>query len=579
MALATAYNQFLQPFISNIDRQLENLVEISIKLADKNEIGTTKRGLTAVYNILNRFLEARKTSSLSIPSGVAFLARESDSQTFLTHNFERLNKAGEKFINEGKDEIATYIIDVYRLLAIKAQEINFISQRNENPILEHLVGYLNFFIENGKRSKNIEVVFQGVRVLTDIAVIAANNGYGPILHGLQSKILKIAIFGLQEKKGVIVDSCTSAYLKIIGATFNSTKIVRRHHYSDALKNIATISNYVNAFMKAGLYPSDISSSFSLSKGYDEMYLLLNDIMIQYSRYTGREKENYLGDIIEFFHQVNRSLRTLSEELKTCDNTLVNSIGRLLFNINELNIELIEKNEFPARKNDLIKHLGWNIHLPYWFVHHAEKFDGGTNHFDTLVDSVAKTGILVAVKLKNVELIQDCIDCIYSITEEALKKTSNGYGYDEPRILEKACYLGIIALKNNWEEPFVNIGLKVYDFEPRYFVKYLTNLPKGIDPENHNVMGLPHKDQLFRELLRWRDNFQHELWNGNLRMREDSEAMMYSIIRPIDIDRFMFEVWKIIPADSKLEEELKSKAKRRQIKKLLSFINNRIIELK
>jgi hypothetical protein len=42
---------------------------------------------------------------------------------------------------------------------------------------------------------------------------------------------------------------------------------------------------------------------------------------------------------------------------------------------------------------------------------------------------------------------------------------------------------------------------------------------------------------------------------------------------------MFEVWKIIPADSKLEEELKSKAKRRQIKKLLSFINNRIIELK
>ncbi len=578
MALATAYNRFLQPFISNIDRQLENLVEISIKLADKQEIGTTKRGFTAIYNILERFFEARKSSSIAVPSGIALLARESDSQTFLTHNFERLNKAGEKFIKEGKDEIATYIIDVYRALAIKSQDINFVGQRNENPILEHLVGYLNYFIENGQRAKNIEVVYQGSRVLSDIAVIAARKGYGPILHGLQEKIFKIAIFGLQEKQGVIVDSCTSAYLRIIGSVFDSTKIVRRHYYNDALKNIATISNYMNTFIGAGLYPGGITSSFSLSKGYDELYTLITVIMSRYSVFTEDEKNNCRGDIVEFFHEVNSSLRKLSEDLKNCDSTLIDSIGRLLFNINNLIIDLINNEEFKGERVELIKRLGWNMHLPYWFVYYSEKFDGGSNHFNELVDSVAKTGILVAEKIKDKELVKDCISCLYSITEEALKKTTSGYGYDEPRILEKACYLGILALRNKWDEVFIDVGLKIYDFEPKYYQKYLTNLPPKIDPENHNVIGLPHKDQLFRELLRWRDNFQHELWNGNLRLREDSEAIMYSVIQPIDIDRFMFEVWKMFPSDSKIEDELENNAKRRQIKKIISILERRVLEL-
>src|SRR3989344_1722740 len=91
IALAVAYNRVLQPFIANLDRQLENLVEIAMKLGDKQEIGTTKRGFTAVHNILVQFFEARKTSSLILPSGAVFLAVESDSQSFLQRNCERLN--------------------------------------------------------------------------------------------------------------------------------------------------------------------------------------------------------------------------------------------------------------------------------------------------------------------------------------------------------------------------------------------------------------------------------------------------------------------------------------------------------
>lgn len=553
LALATAYNRALQPFIANLDRQLENLVEISMKLGDKQEVGTTKRGFTAVYNLLSRFFEARKTSSLILPSGTMFLAVESDSQTFLLRNFERLNKAGEKFIKEGKDELATYILDIYRELAKKTLDITFISQRNENPILDLLVGNLNYFIENGQRAKNLEVVYQGLQVLGHISVMASHKGLSLTLHGLIEKIMNIAIYGLSQKQTIVVDLCSTTFLRIISAVFISTHIDRRMNTKDALRNIATISNHVNTFINAGLLPNDISTRFSLSKGYDEFYTVLNAIMNRYTELTEvRDKERYRSDIVDFFDELNRSLRTLSETVKSCDTVLTDSIGRLLFNVNSIIVTLVQEADFAKEKKELESHLSWSIHLPTWFAHHTEKFDGGSNPFNTLTDSVAKTGILVSERLGNKKLVKSCIDSLYSLTKNTLDKTTSGYGYDEPRVLEKACYLGILAQKKGWADIVADLKVKIVEFEALYFAKHLTNLPAGLpvdfDPRNHNIMGLPHHDQLLRELRRWRADYDRESRNGTLRIRDDAEAMMYEVVERADIDKFVLEVWGVVIDD-------------------------------
>ena len=572
IALAVAYNRVLQPFIDNLDRQLENLVEIAMKLSDKQEVQTTKRAFTAIHNILTRFFEVRKTSSLVISSSVSILAVESDSQKFLTNTFERLNKAGEKFIRESRDENAAYIIDVYNSLAKKSQTISFIGSGGGNPILELIIYYLNFLINNGQRAKNTEVVYQGSRVLGNIAVIAANNGYEAILHGLQDDILKVAIFGLTEKQTVIVDQCINDLLKIIGVVFASTSIERRLSFRSALQHIATIANNSSALIKSGYLPNNFSTKMSLSKGYDDLYTLIWGIMQRYSKLTDiKEKSGYRSDIVELFEEINSSLRQLSENVKDCDSVLTDSVGRLLSNVNELIIGLIRDKEFVDVKDELITCL--KIHLPYWFVRHAIKFDGGSMHFYALTDSVTRTGILAAEKLGNKELVKDCISCLYSITEQCLEKTTSSYGYDEPRVLEKACYLGILALKKGWNDVFIEVGLKIYDFEPKYFAKYFTNLPAGIDPENHNVIGLPHKNQLFVELLKWRDDFDHVRLNGNLRIRDDAESMMYSLVEPLDIDRFMFEVWGKFSANSEIEDEIKLKFARGRLVHILKQVKN------
>lgn len=577
VALAAAYNKFLAPFVSDLDRQLENLIEISTRLSDRQEIKTTKRGLAAFHNVLLAFLEARKTSSLALSSTIAFLAVESDSQSFLSRNFERLNKAGEKFMAENKTENAAYIVDIYNSLATKSGEISFIGRQRENPILDNLLGYFEFYIESAKRAKDIEVVYQGARVLGNIVALSARSGLAATLHGLQNKIYKVGVFGLTEKQTPILDRVISIYLGSLRVLFFSNQVIREHYIRSILDNIATLSNYTFVAIKSGFLPDDFTNRVSTSKGYDELYGIIAEIVNHYEGLEdGREKERYLNDLVELFRELNMSLRKLSEEVKDADSTLIDSIGRLLFNVNNLMVQMAEHDSFKKAKGELESRLGWNIHLPYWFTRHTVSFDAGSNPFNTLTDSISKTAIVVATTLKNKKLLIDAINSLYSITEQALEKTSGKYGYDEPRILEKACYIGILALKYGWYDVFVEVGLKIYDFEPKYFQKYFTNLPEGVDPENHNVIGLPRKNQLEVELMRWRADFDHETLNGLLRIRDDAEAMMYELIDKEDIDWFMFEVWHSFPADSDIREQVQERFhKRVLIRKMGGLLKTRI----
>ena len=296
-----------------------------------------------------------------------------------------------------------------------------------------------------------------------------------------------------------------------------------------------------------------------------MYTLIAKIVNNYATVAGeREKERYRDDMTKLFEEINLSLRHLSENVKKCDSTLTDSIGRLIFNINDLIVDLYGNADFADQQNDFISRLGWNIYLPGWFVHSADKFDGGSNAFNTLTDSIAKTGILVMETLKNKKLAIDCVDALYGITKHCLDKTTGKYGFDEPRVLEKACYLGILALKKGWRNVVTEVGLKIYEFEPQYFAKYLTNIPAGIDPEKHKVIGLPHSDQLVRELWRWRNDFERERLNGILRIRDDAEAVMYQIIEQIDIDRFIFDVWGTVLVGSEFEREIDMKVARENL---------------
>jgi hypothetical protein len=565
-ALAKTYNQLLQPYINNLDRQLENLVEISAKLADKQEIATVNRGLTAFHNVLGKFLEVRKTSSVAIPSSTVFLAIESDSQSFIFRNFERLNKIGEKFIKEGKDENATYILKIYDSLAKKAKQITYLGSTGENPILETLIGCLGNFIEIGMRQKNLEVVFQGTEKLGNIAIDVAEIGLSPALKGIQDRIIKIAIYGITEKQTVIVDKCNDVYLKIITTVFINKKIIARNHFDDALKHIASISQYVFLARSTGVLASDFGSSFAMTRAYDNLYQIIVNIINHYSDLTDdREKDRYRSDISQFFDDLYMSLRRMSENLKNCDNLLVESIGRLMYDVNSLIIYLLDNPDFTDEKNELNKRLSWNIHLPSWFASYADKFDAGSNNFRSLTENVAKTGIQAFVTFKNKDLVKSAIDSLWGLTKHALEKNTDSYGYDEPRIFKKACYLGVLALKEGWKDIFAEVVIKIREFELKYGEKHFSNIPSHIDIDKLS----PSKDQLTIELMDWSGDFDYNRLNSNLAIRDDARSMMYELIERTDIDWFIYRVWnkwdESSPINKDVEREIQESKNRKNKK--------------
>ena len=213
-------------------------------------------------------------------------------------------------------------------------------------------------------------------------------------------------------------------------------------------------------------------------------------------------------------------------------------------------------------------------MPGWFAYHAPSFDGGSGPFRTLVDSVAMTGILVAEKLGDPAVVNDCVNCLSSLVDHSLEKSQSRYGFDEPRVLERACYLGIIALKMGWKDVVTNVGLKIYTYEPKYRAKHFTRIPAGIDPANHNVMGLPHSDQLQRELFRWRDELERGRWSTTLPIRDDAETMMNEMIEPIDIDRFIFDVWGTWLAGTPFDHEIRLRSVRQRLLRALQGVLRR-----
>ena len=161
----------------------------------------------------------------------------------------------------------------------------------------------------------------------------------------------------------------------------------------------------------------------------------------------RTKTSYRSCMITLFDEIYNSLRNLSEQIKNCDSLLVDSIGRLISNLNFVVIDLLKQDDFADRqiKTQLEKTLSGNIYLPMWFVRNSESFQD-SDYFWILNESIAKTGVLL-FKEGHYNLVLHCIKAIHSIAKETLNKIQESYGFAEPRVMLRACYLGVLALKS------------------------------------------------------------------------------------------------------------------------------------
>ena len=103
------------------------------------------------------------------------------------------------------------------------------------------------------------------------------------------------------------------------------------------------------------------------------------------------------------------------------------------------------------------------------------------------------------------------------------------------------------MKRGRSDVIAKLKASVTDFESKYYDKYLsklpTGLPAGFDPRNHNVLGLPHHDELLRELVSWKTDLQRYSRRGDLRF-DDVKSRLAELVDPTDVDRFTKEMWAV-----------------------------------
>lgn len=544
---AIEWNKYLGPHLPILNRQIENLFEITMKLSDRQEIETANRGLKSVNSILLKYLDLRKDCSLVSPSKINFLATESDSQTFLSKNIERLNNIGKKFIKENKIENAVYVFDIFISLANKSKEITFLNTKNKNPIFDQIVGYFKFIIEFSIREKNQEIAFQGIRVLDNFISVVFDNKLMISLNTIYEDLLTIALFGISERNTTITDECQNVYLGSLTRIFKHQIIDADRYIEKTLENIKTITVNIYLMMIKGYLPNNILTSFALTKPYEKMINYVYEIVNSYKELKDKKiKEFYRENIVDLFDKIYRFLRDLAEKIQNCDSILITQIGYLIFDLNSLLIDLIEDKEFKSYQEKLIEILGYFVYLPTWFVLYDKAFRK-SNNFDILIESITKTGLKIFKNIKNddsiieiekIKLLKDCVESLYDIAKNSIEKIKEGYGYDEPRVMLKLCFLGVLGLKNDLQPIITEVKNRICEFEKTYKEKYFQGVAKEIISKN---IYNPKKDQLFIELLHWHREFINHKYETH-RLMDSSEDIMFELIDEKDIERFIHEVW-------------------------------------
>lgn len=562
-ALARVYNIGLQSALGAFDRRLEVLSDVALRLASKQDSFAAKRGFDSIARLLGDYLEARKGSSLMLPTNIP-LAFESDSSNLLRRTFERMNAAGEGFMSRGQSDIAAHLVTVYEALADKARSIRFLGgQRNENPIFSDIQGYHRQYIDTAVRKKDLEVVFQGSRVLGTMAHWAVEKNLNFVLSAIQNDLVHVAQVGILNRATYITQNSFDAWLNIIDRAFATGYEPLEHEIGAALRNITGTTALYHQAIKSGLVAGDFSDHMLLARPYDGLLGIVAAVVRKHDELADAQLQaRYRRKIIDLFEELNRSLRTLSEQLRSCDSPVIGPIGRLLFASNRFILHLIGRPEFVDVRDELQKRLQWNVHLPEFFFHHAETIRDGLLERE-LSDSVVRTGILLLSDAGDQKTIKDCIDAISSIASSCLKKKTAGYGFDEPRMMLGVCYLGILARKHGFESLWVHAGLKIYEFEGAYTKKYVKDvkLPEGVD--RNSVIGLPREDQLFLELFRWESEFDHRRLN-DMRLGTSADEMMFDLVTRADIHRFMYEVWESYPASSPISAEVRERRQRKAL---------------
>ncbi|NQT66189.1 MAG: hypothetical protein HQ569_01265 [Actinobacteria bacterium] len=533
--LATSF-QYLRPEFAYINNRLNYLFDYHNKLVASNERSSALGVLQIITQILQKYFQTRKDSSLVLPAGF-ILATTSDSREFLTPPLEKLVAVGENYMRDNDNEGITRVISIFVELCKSASQINYLTKHKaESPIMEQCMGYLNYLLQSAIKFNHQEALFQGAVVYPQITPIIIKQNLHHKFLSIYEMLDKIAVSALANRFNVVFGEVINAYATIISQLILSRYFNLKMELKILLEHLRDIIFYAYASMSVGA----LESSFVTQTNLALPFKTLSSLIFQAAKAatdtkTQDEQKDWKQIFFTSVEELRATFRYLSEKMKTPNHILVNTFGGAISDIGCLILDLTQNNKWKEDKTELTKQVGWYLYQTEWFIHEAEKIKDNYA-FDSLVEAAAKIGIR-ALQRDQDETAKDAIKIISNFANKMLvKEEGNVYGFTEPRIMERACFIGILALKLGKKEIINELKKYIKPFEEAYIKKWFSNLPKGVK------LSSPTKDQLMMEV----HGLIQEIRNryGNLPVMDSSNEIMTQLVNEEDVDKFIFEVWRV-----------------------------------
>lgn len=534
--LAKSY-QYFRPDINRLNASFNYLYDYHDRLVSNREYSSASGVLEIIESILIKYFQIRKESSVILPSGY-LLITTSDSKEFLTPILERLLAVGEEYMRNNNNTGITKVVYIFRDLSLVSSEVKYVTGKgSDNPILEQCRGYFDQLMDSAVKLKSLEGTFQGALAYKDLGIMAVRKNLMHEMSPVFNTLEELAISGLVNRQDGVLSECIKSYNGILIELILSSKYhleIKLKSLLEKLQNIILLS-YIS--VAGGGLQGNYLTQTSLALPFDTLKSCIFNLA---KRVEEKKKPEEMSNLKSSFfvavEETRSMLRYLSEKMKNADHLLINTFGSVIADIGELLLELSVNPKWNPEKNQLLEQVGWYIYQPSWFTHEVNKIKDNLS-FGSLVEAVTKIG-LKALQVGNTEIAIEAEKIIKSFAVDMIQKEDDSrsrFGFTEPRIMEKACYIGILALKLDKKEVVEALKPLIKEFETAYQSFWF---PDGKEPTS------PKKIQLMIEIMQISDEAGEYRDPLNSRILDDSRERLLELVNKDDIDKFIYEIWKV-----------------------------------
>lgn len=528
--------------LSPLDGSLCQIFDIVRKFSYRREYEVTRLGLQYIAQIISEYLLLRKETTIPVPKDI--LVFGTDLDTFLVKNYERLSSIERVAIENSDAELGSAVIDALGHIIYVSTEVKMIQGvlPMENPVADLALGYLHANVQEALSTDLYDVGIAGTSALQSVGEVLINKNMNTSVSIVLSYLKDIAQFGVLKKQC----SLTNYALAGLGTICHEGLTSKYYDKHMLMLNTLDHAKEVSTFAVPLIEDSSLQGTLSVQYYLGAFFDLSKPTAIAYvvpkmSRYINdAETEEDRNNMKHVFFNVNKELwrfyRALGEAVATQESFLLWLIHTNIEMIGKTVFELMNDSKWQKEEKELEEILSWYFSF-YWVT--ICKHDTITKYYIwNFADTLAYFGLL-GVKENRIEVSSQCVSSILSIAKDYVAKEKSGHGYDPPRIVQRAIYIGILAKKLNKPSIHEKVINGIQGFH-KVFVDSLMESPQDI------AEGL--KNRLLVEIAELKDDYR----DLNVRHRDEAKKLLFEEVTEEDIAEFEKEIVKIINSQGTTE---------------------------